>query len=85
MSVDLMFGSDDCFGEFAPPRRYLYGLINVGDDADDANTFCEWDKFTEGCEGVTGSPSAMRKDKSVHEFIGPCVLDLKGLLVLERL
>jgi hypothetical protein len=85
MGADLMFCSDDCFGEVAPSGRYFDSLVDGGDDTDDANTLCEGDKFTKGCEGITGSPSAMRKDEGIHEFIGPCVLDLKGLLVLKRL
>jgi hypothetical protein len=85
MRANLMFRSHNCLGEVAPPGRYFYCLVDGGGNTDNANAFGEWDKFTEGCEGITGSPSAMRKDKGVHEFIGPCVLDLKGLLVLERL
>lgn len=85
MRADLMFCSDDGFGEVTSPRRYLHGLVDGGDDADNVNAFSKGNKFTESREGVASSPSAMGKDESIHEFIGPCVLDLKGLLVLERL
>jgi hypothetical protein len=65
-------------------RRDLHGFVKISEDAKDIDTFGERDKLAEGSEGIAGSLSAMGEDKSVNEFIKPCVLYFKCLLLLQQ-
>lgn len=69
----------------ARPSTELDGLVDHRRDRLHARALGEGRKLDDCSNAVPGGPGLVRYHDGVHEFLGPCVLDLESLLILEGL
>lgn len=61
------------------------GLVEEGGDALYANALCQRGELDERGEIIACGPGLVGEHEGIHQLVGPGILDLQGLLVLQRL